>query len=73
MAGLCVALQLYRAVSHTAGCDSRREQSCYSTVSSSDIKLINDLSHTKISHFIFQMKMKMYSKKNHNNAHHVTS
>lgn len=63
MAGLCVALQLYRAVSVTTGCDSGGEQSCYSTVSSSDIKLTDDLPHTKIVHFILQMKMKMYSKK----------
>lgn len=63
MAGLCVDLQLYRTVSDTPGCDSGKEQSSYSSVSSSDIKLINDTSHTKISLFIFQMKMKMYSKK----------
>lgn len=62
MAGLCVALQSYRAGSDTAGCDSGREQSCYSSVSSSDIKPIYDLSHTQISLFVFQMKM--HSKNN---------
>lgn len=63
MAGLCAALQSYRAVPDTPGCDSGTEQSCYSSVSTSDIKLINDLPHTKISLFIFQMKIQMYSKK----------
>lgn len=38
MAGLCVALQLCSGMSDTTGYGSEREQSFYSTVSSSDIK-----------------------------------
>jgi len=56
MVGLCVALRLCSGMTDTTGYGREREQSFYSTVSSSDIKLINDFSHAKGSHFGFQMQ-----------------
>lgn len=54
MVGLCVALQSCSGMFDTTAYGREREQSLYNTVSGSDIKLMNDLSHTKGSHFSFQ-------------------
>lgn len=69
MAGLCVTLQSCSGTSDTTGYGSEREQSFYSTVSSSDIELINDLSHTKGSHLSFQTQSILRKQVG---THHVT-